>query len=709
MSTVLLPIISKNLNIPLKQVQNTVSLLEEGGTVPFISRYRKEATGSLDEVQIGDIQQELKKLEEIEKRRQSILESIASQEMLTPELESKLNDSWSLTELEDLYLPYKPKRKTRASVAREKGLEPLAGTLMKQEINDVESFAQKFVKDEVQSVDDALAGARDIMAEWINESAYARESIRRLFSRSAEISSKLIKGKEEEAEKYRDYFDFREPLKRCPSHRVLAIRRAEAEGLLRAHILPDEDEALTILNKIFVKGRNEAAEQVELAAKDSYKRLLSSSIETEFKNSSKEKADEEAIAVFAENLRQLLMAPPLGPKRVLAIDPGFKSGCKVVALDEHGGLLTNENIYPHAPQALTGPAASKVSRLLQTYKLQAIAIGNGTAGRETEDFVQQKVRIPNGVEVYSVNEAGASIYSASKVGREEFPNYDVTVRGAVSIGRRLMDPLAELVKLDPKSIGVGQYQHDVDQNKLKDSLDRVVESTVNQVGVNLNTASKHLLTYVSGLGPKLAENIVKYRDENGAFTSRLELKKVSGLGPKAYEQSAGFLRIPGGVNPLDNSAVHPESYAIVEKMAKDLNRRVSSLIGAIKKLDEMDLSRYVTKAIGIPTLKDITSELGKIGRDPRGKAKVFSFDPNIRKVEDLSEGIVLQGIVTNITQFGAFVDIGVKQDGLVHVSQLADRFVSDPNEVVRLQQQVTVKVVEVDIPRNRIQLSMKEV
>ncbi len=710
MSSPLIPIISNNLGISTGQVQNTISLLGEGATVPFISRYRKEATGSLDEVQVANIQQELKKLEEIEKRRQTILDSIRSQDQLTPELESKIDATWDLTTLEDLYLPYKQKRKTRASVAREKGLEPLAGTLMKQEISDVESFAQRFVKGDVGSVDDALAGARDIMAEWMNENPHARNTIRRLFSRTAEISAKLVKGKEEEeAAKYRDYFEFSEPLKRCPSHRMLAIRRAEAEGLLRVHILPDEEDALEALEKIFVKGRNEASGQVSLAVKDSYKRLLSSSIETEFKNTSKEKADEEAIAVFAENLRQLLMAPPLGPQRVLAIDPGFRTGCKVVALDELGGLLTNENIYPHPPQSESGPAAAKISRLIETYKLDAIAIGNGTAGRETEDFIQRKVRLKPGVEVYVVNEAGASIYSASKVAREEFPNYDVTVRGAVSIGRRLMDPLAELVKIDPKSIGVGQYQHDVDQNKLKQSLDLVVESAVNQVGVNLNTASRHLLTYVSGLGPKLAENIVKHRDENGAFTSRKELKKVSGLGPKAFEQSAGFLHIAGGDNPLDNSAVHPESYSIVEKMAKDMGRQVSSLIGATKKLEEIDLNLYVTKDVGLPTLKDIISELGKIGRDPRGKTEVFSFDPNIRKMEDLREGMILQGLVSNITKFGAFVDIGVKQDGLVHISQLADRFVSDPTEIVKLQQQVTVKVLEVDTARKRIQLSMKEV
>lgn len=709
MPSTLVPIISKTLGINAGQIQNTINLLSEGATVPFISRYRKEATGSLDEVQVLNIQEEWKKLQELVKRRDAILESIKSQELLTPELEAKISSCWNATELEDLYLPYKPKRKTKASVAREKGLEPLAGTLMKQDISDVEGFAMRFVKGDVADVEDALSGARDIIAEWVNERAFARNKVRQLFGRKAEISAKVVKSKAEEAEKYRDYFDFSEPLKRCPSHRMLAIRRAEAEGLLRVHVLPEEDEALDILDNIFVKGRNEASEQIQIAVKDAYKRLLAPSLETEFKNSSKEKADDEAIKVFAENLRQLLMAPPLGPKRVLAIDPGFRTGCKVVCLDEQGGLLSNENIYPHPPQSESGQAAAKLSRLIESYKLEAIAIGNGTAGRETEDFIQRKMRLPQGMEVYVVNEAGASIYSASKVAREEFPTYDVTVRGAVSIGRRLMDPLAELVKIDPKSIGVGQYQHDVDQNKLKQSLDNVVESVVNQVGVNLNTASKHLLNYVSGLGPKLAENIVKYRDENGAFSSRKELKKVSGLGPKAFEQSAGFLRIADGKNPLDNSAVHPESYSIVEKMAKDMDRQVSSLIGATKKLEEIDLAKYVTKDVGLPTLKDIIAELGKVGRDPRGKTEVFSFDPNIRKIENLREGMILQGLVSNITKFGAFVDIGVKQDGLVHISQLANKFVSDPNEIVRLQQQVTVKVTEVDIPRKRIQLSMKEV
>lgn len=713
MQTTFAPLISKTLNLREQQVLNTLKLLEEGATVPFISRYRKEATGSLDEVQIQDIADNYKQLQEIDKRRESILETIREQGELSAELEQKLRATWSLTELEDLYLPYKPKRKTRASVAKEKGLEPLAGTLMKQELSDVQGFAMRFVNGEVENVEDALSGARDIMAEWINECAFARNAIRKLFSYEAVISAKKVKlkddAKAEEAQKYRDYFDFSEPLRRIPSHRLLAIRRGETEGFLRVNIAPDEDKALDQLERIFVKGRNEASEQVALAVKDSYKRLLKPSIETEFRNSAKEKADEEAIKVFAENLRQLLLTPPLGPRRVLAIDPGFRTGCKVVALDEHGSLLTNENIYPHPPQSESGQAAAKVSRLIETYNLNAIAIGNGTAGRETEDFIKRKVRLPQNADVFVVNEAGASIYSASKVAREEFPTYDVTVRGAVSIGRRLMDPLAELVKIDPKSIGVGQYQHDVDQNRLKASLDQVVESVVNQVGVNLNTASKHLLNYVSGLGPKLAESIVAQRDENGAFASRQDLKKVKGLGVKAFEQSAGFLRIPEAENPLDNSAVHPESYHVVEKISKDVSRSVQNLIGAKKLLSELDLNKYIDKETGLPTLKDIVEELGKIGRDPRGVAEVFEFDPSIRRMEDLKIGMVLPGIVSNITNFGAFVDIGVKQDGLVHVSQLADRFVSDPNEIVKLQQQVLVKVTDVDIARKRIQLSMKEV
>ncbi len=709
MSAQLTPVLSQQLQLPSRSVQNTLTLLDEGATVPFIARYRKEMTGSLDEVQVGNIREAYQRLQELLKRRLSILESLREQGLLNPELEEKINATWSPTELEDIYLPYKPKRKTRASMAREKGLEPLAGTLMKQEIEDVESFAARFISAEVNNVDEALAGARDIIAEWVNERAYARNTIRRLFEREAAITSKLVKGKEEEGNKYRDYFRFSESLRRIPSHRMLALRRAESEGILRVAIAPPEDKALDQLERIFVKDRNEAAEQVKLAVKDSYKRLLAPSIETEFRSSSKEKADAEAITVFAENLRQLLLTPPLGPRRILAIDPGFRTGCKVVCLDEQGNLLHNENIYPHPPQSEGGKAAAKISNLVEAYKIETIAIGNGTAGRETEDFIQRRLRLKKGVTVFMVNEAGASVYSASRVAREEFPNYDVTVRGAVSIGRRLMDPLAELVKIDPKSIGVGQYQHDVDQNQLKKSLDTVVESVVNQVGVNLNTASKHLLHYVSGLGPKLAETIVEHRAEHGPFQSRQDLLEVKGLGPKAFEQAAGFLRIPNGENPLDNSAVHPESYPVVQQMAKYLELPVKRLIGAKEALQKIKLQDYVSEQSGLPTLKDIVEELTKVGRDPRGKARVFSFDPGIRKAEDLKEGMTLPGLVTNITKFGAFVDVGAKQDGLVHISQLADRFVSDPNEVVRLNQEVLVKVLEVDLARKRIQLSMKDV
>ena len=707
MQSTLSPLISKSLNISTRQVSNTLKLLDEGASVPFISRYRKEATGSLDEVQVQNIQDEYKRLEELEKRRESIIDSIREQDQLSHELEQQLRNTWNLQELEDLYLPFKPRRKTRASVARDKGLEPLAATLMKQELGDMESFASRFISDEVTSVEEALAGARDIMAEWINERIQARQMIRQFFDREAVISSKVVKSKKEVAGKYRDYFEFSEPLRQIPSHRLLAIRRGEAEGLLRIDIGPEEEKALDRLHRIFIKANSQAAEQVALAIKDSYKRLLKPSVENEYKNLSKEKADEDAIKVFAENLRQLLLTAPLGPKRVLAIDPGFRTGCKVVCLDEYGNLLHNENIYPHPPQRETGKAAGKISSLSEAYKIDAIAIGNGTAGRETEDFISRQVRFKRDVQVFVVNEAGASVYSASAVAREEFPNYDVTVRGAVSIGRRLMDPLAELVKIDPKAIGVGQYQHDVDQKRLKEALDKVVESVVNQVGVNINTAGKYLLNYVSGLGPKLAETIVAYRNSNGAYLSRTELKKISGLGPKAFEQSAGFLRIEGGENPLDSSAVHPESYPVVEHIASDLNRSVESLIGARKLLSEVDLTKYVTADTGLPTLKDIVSELSKIGRDPRGKAEVFSFDKNVRSIDDLREGMILPGIVTNITNFGAFVDVGAKQDGLVHVSQLADRFISDPNEVVSLQQKVEVKVLEVDVARKRVQLSMK--
>ena len=708
MLNILSSLIATTLSLSHKQTLATLKLLDEGASIPFISRYRKELTGSLDEVQVQEIADTYKRLEELAKRKETILKTIDEQGKLNAELKAKIEECWLATDLEDLYLPYKQKRKTKADVARQKGLEPLAGTLMKQEIRDIEEFAWRFVKADIETTEDALNGARHIIAEWVNERAYARNMIRQLFSRQAVISSKLIKGKDEEGEKYRDYFEFSEALKRCPSHRLMAMRRGESEGVLKVSIGIEQETALQQLERIFIKANNEAAEQVKMAVKDAYKRLLSPSIDTEFKNSSKEKADEAAIKVFAENLRQLLLTAPLGPKRILAIDPGFRTGCKVVCLDEHGSLLHNETIYPHPPQSERPKAAAKVSNLIEAYQLEAIAIGNGTAGRETELFIQKNIRFKKDIQVYVVNEAGASVYSASKVAREEFPTYDVTVRGSVSIGRRLMDPLAELVKIEPKSIGVGQYQHDVDQNKLKDSLDQVVVSVVNQVGVNLNTASKHLLAYVSGLGPKLAENIIEYRNTHGAFNNRKQLKKVSGLGPKAYEQAAGFLRIPNADNPLDNSAVHPESYTLVEKMAKDLKKPVSELIGATQLLDKIDLNEYINNKIGLPTLKDIVSELSKYGRDVRGKTTRFSFDPNIRKIEDLKVGMILQGMVSNITNFGAFVDIGVKQDGLVHVSQMADRFISDPNEIVRLQQVVRVKVTDIDIARKRIQLSMKE-
>jgi len=708
MNTAFSSLISSALSIPVKQVKATLQLLDSGATVPFISRYRKEATGSLDEVQIGAIKEQLARLQTVEKRKTTILEAIREQDKLTSELEQQIQATWELTVLEDLYLPYKTKRKTRATAAREKGLEPLAGFIMKQEVRNVLEKAQSFVRGEVHSVEEALEGARDIMAEWINESSGARNSIRQLFARDSTLSAKLVKGKEQEGEKYSDYFAYSGPLKKCPSHRLLAIWRGETEGFLRTSIAPPEADALEKLERIFVKGHGAASEQVQLAVKDSYKRLLRPSIETEFRNAAKEKADTEAIHVFAENLRQLLLAAPLGAKRMLAIDPGFRSGCKVVCLDEQGNLLHNETIYPHPPQSEKQKAAAKISHLVEVYKTQAIAIGNGTAGRETQDFIKNKVYLAQWINVFMVNESGASIYSASTVAREEFPQYDVTVRGSVSIGRRLLDPLAELVKIDPKSIGVGQYQHDVDQNQLKASLDEVVESCVNKVGVNLNTASKHLLTYVSGVGPKLAATIADYRVKNGAFESRKALLKVPGVGPKAFEQCAGFLRIANAKNPLDNSAVHPERYQLVQQMAKDLKRPVAELLEADDLKSTLDLTRYQSDSVGLPTLQDILDELRKPGRDPRGEAKSFSFASGIRSVEDLETGMILPGLVTNITNFGAFVDIGVKQDGLVHISQLANRFVSDPNQVVQLQQEVRVKVMEVDIARKRIGLSMKE-
>lgn len=701
-------IIASTLNIKESQVSKTVDLLESGATIPFISRYRKEVTGGLDEVQITAIKEQNDKLNELVKRRETILKSIEEQEKLTPELKNRIENCWNSSELEDIYLPYKPKRQTRAEIARKKGLEPLANIIMLQQRIDVQSKAQAFVKGDVKDAKEAIAGACDIIAEQINEDEYARNSIRNLFQREAVLTSKVVKGKEEEGDKYRDYFDFSEKLNKVPSHRILAIRRGESEGFLRVNIAPDEDAALERLDKRFLKGDNdnEATNYVADAIEDGYKRLLKPSIETEFGALSKEKADEDSIHVFTENLRQLLLAAPLGEKRVLGIDPGYRTGCKLVCLDAEGNLLHNETIYPHPPQKEMSKAGSKVVKLVTTYNIDAIAIGNGTASRETEYFITN-LRYEKEVQVFVVSENGASIYSASKVAREEFPDYDVTVRGAVSIGRRLMDPLAELVKIDPKSIGVGQYQHDVDQTKLKKSLDLTVESCVNLVGVNVNTASKHLLTYVSGLGPALAQNIVDYRASNGAFRSRKELMKVPRMGEKAFEQCAGFLRIAGAENPLDNSAVHPESYHVVESMAKDLKCTVKDLIDNKDLKKSLKLEKYVSDKVGLPTLNDIMDELDKPGRDPRKGIKVFEFDPNIKTIEDLREGMTLPGIVTNITNFGCFVDVGIKENGLVHVSELADRFVSDPTEVVSLHQHVEVRVLSVDTSRKRVQLSMK--
>ncbi|MBN2522278.1 MAG: RNA-binding transcriptional accessory protein [Bacteroidales bacterium] len=699
--------ISNVIQFKREHVANVLKLFKDGATIPFISRYRKEMTGSMDEVQVAGIRDLHEKLIEIDKRRATILKSIEGQDKLTPELRKKIEESETLTELEDLYLPYKPKKKTRAGIAREKGLEPLAVIIMKQREVNILSKAGEFLNDDVRDVEAALQGARDILAEWISENKKARDLVRYHYGKDALIASKLVKGKEEEGVKYEDYFDYREKLSGCPSHRVLAMRRGEDEGFLKLTILPEAEKVLQGLEELFIKGYPDASEQVKTAIHESYKRLLQPSIENEYRAGSKEKADDEAIRVFAGNLRQLLMASPLGEKRILAIDPGYRTGCKVVCIDAQGNLLHNETIYPHPPQNETKKAAHKLSTLVQMYKIEAISIGNGTASRETERFVK-KMRFDRDLQVFVVNEAGASVYSASKVAREEFPQYDVTVRGTVSIGRRLMDPLAELVKIDPKSIGVGQYQHDVDQRKLKKALDEVVESCVNAVGVDLNTASMHLLTYVSGLGPQMAKNIVDYRAENGAFRSRDELKKVPRMGLKAFEQAAGFLRIHGAKDPLDNSAVHPESYKIVERMAADQGVDIKTLMESTELQAKIDINKYVEGDVGIPTLKDILNELAKPGRDPRTKAKVFEFAEGIYKIEHVKEGMVLPGIVTNITNFGAFVDIGVKQDGLVHISRLADRFVSDPNEIVQLNQHIKVKVLEVDIARKRIQLSMKD-
>lgn len=701
--------IATALKLPVHRVENTLKLLQGGATIPFISRYRKEATGGLDEVQIGDIHTRYEKLCELAKRKETVLSTIEEQGKLTDTLRERISNCWDATELEDIYLPFKPKRKTRAEAARQKGLEPLAMLLLMQRENNLSARVRQFVKGDVKNEEDALKGARDIIAEQVNEDERARNLIRNQFSRQAMITSKVVKGKEKEeaALKYRDYFDFSEPLKKCTSHRLLAIRRGEAEGILKVSITPDDESACTErLERQYVHGNGECSAQVAEAVNDAYKRLLKPAIETEFSALSKEKADEEAIRVFAENLRQLLLAPPLGQKRTMGIDPGYRTGCKVVCLDAQGTLLHNEAIYPHPPKSETALAGRKLVKLVEQYKIEAIAIGNGTASRETERFVTSQ-RYDREVQVFVVSEDGASIYSASKIARDEFPEYDVTVRGAVSIGRRLMDPLAELVKIDAKSIGVGQYQHDVDQSKLKASLDQTVESCVNLVGVNVNTASKHLLTYVSGLGPTLAQNIVDYRTENGAFHSRKELLKVPRMGAKAFEQCAGFLRIPQADNPLDNSAVHPESYAIVEKMAKDLKCSVADLIKNKELRSQIDIKNYVTDTVGLPTLTDILQELDKPGRDPRQKIQVFEFDKNVQTIDDLREGMELPGIINNITNFGCFVDIGIKENGLVHISQLADKFVSDPTTVVSMHQHVRVRVLSIDHERKRIQLTMK--
>lgn len=698
-------IIAKQLGLREKQVESTINLLAQGATIPFISRYRKEATGGLNEVQVAQVKEQNDKLTELIHRRDYILQTIEEQGKLTDDLKKRISECWDATQLEDMYLPFKPKRKTKAEVARKKGLEPLAITLLTQPYKNPEEVAARYVKGEVKDKEEALQGARDIIAERVNEDERTRQSVRRSFEYTGMIRSKVVKAKEGEAGKFRDYFDWSEPLKRCTSHRLLAMRRGEAEGYLRVTIAPsDEEDCMSRIERFYVKAGSPAAAQVEMAVGDAYKRLLKPSIETEFAGSSKTKADEEAIHVFAENLKQLLLAAPLGQKRIMGIDPGFRTGCKVVCLDAQGNLLHNETIFPHQPQNQYARAGFKVASLVEQYKIEAIAIGNGTAGRETEELV--KSLHLKGIEVFLVSEDGASVYSASKLAREEFPDYDVTVRGAVSIGRRLADPLAELVKIDPKAIGVGQYQHDVDQTELKKSLDLTVESCVNTVGVNLNTASKHLLTYVSGLGPALAQNIVDYRAENGPFASRKALLKVPRLGAKAYEQCAGFLRIPDAKNPLDNTAVHPERYALVEQMAKDADCDIKTLIADATIRAKIDLNKYCTAEVGLPTLTDIMQELAKPGRDPRGTAKVFSFADNLHSLDDLREGMEVPGVVTNITKFGCFVDMGIKVKGLVHISQMADHYVKDPAEVVHIQQQVIVRVIDIDEERGRVALKL---
>lgn len=705
----LFQLVSKETLIDIQQVIATVELLDEGATIPFIARYRKEKTGTLDEVEIGLIKSSAQKFRDIEKRKTAILKSIEEQGKLTDELKAKIEACFDAVILEDIYLPFKPKRKTKASIAKEKGLEPLATIIFKQQDRDVISKAEIFIKDDVLTVEDALQGARDIIAEWLNEDMIVRGIVRQQFERFATIKTKVAAGKEEDkdAQKYRDYFDWQEPLKSCPSHRLLAMRRGEDEGFLYLHIAPEEEQVLEVLHQRIIKANNAAAEQVAIALKDAYKRLMKFSIEFEFRSSSKEKADKEAIDVFVKNLRQLLMAPVLGQKPILALDPGFASGCKLVCLDANGKLLDETVIYPHPPINKVRDAEEIVRAMLYKYNIQTIAVGNGTAGRETEDWLN-KLNWEKKPLIFSVNENGASIYSASDVAREEFPDKDITVRGAVSIGRRLMDPLAELVKIDPKSIGVGQYQHDVNQFLLKQSLDETVVSCVSQVGVNLNTASKHLLMYVAGLGQTTAENIVQYRTQHGSFKTRKELLEVNRLGDKIFEQAAGFLRIADAENPLDNSAVHPERYKLVQQMAKDQGVSIVELLNNSEVRKSIDLKKYVTQEVGLPTLKDILKELEKPGRDPREAIQVFEFDPTIKTINDVHVGMVVPGLVTNITNFGCFVNIGVKQDGLIHISELANKFIKDPNEIVKLQQAIKVKVLEVDIARNRIQLSKKQ-
>ena len=705
----LFQLVSKETLIDIQQVIATVELLDEGATIPFIARYRKEKTGTLDEVEIGLIKSSAQKFRDIEKRKTAILKSIEDQGKLTDELKAKIEACFDAVILEDIYLPFKPKRKTKASIAKEKGLEPLATIIFKQQDRDVESKAETFITDDVLTTEDALQGARDIIAEWLNEDMMVRGIVRQQFERFATIKTKVASGKEEDkdAQKYRDYFDWQEPLKSCPSHRLLAMRRGEDEGFLYMHIAPEEEQVLEVLHQRIIKANNAAAEQVAIALKDAYKRLMKFSIEFEFRSSSKEKADKEAIDVFVKNLRQLLMAPVLGQKPILALDPGFASGCKLVCLDANGKLLDETVIYPHPPINKVRDAEEIVRAMLYKYNIQTIAVGNGTAGRETEDWLN-KLNWEKKPLIFSVNENGASIYSASDVAREEFPDKDITVRGAVSIGRRLMDPLAELVKIDPKSIGVGQYQHDVNQFLLKQSLDETVVSCVSQVGVNLNTASKHLLMYVAGLGQTTAENIVQYRTQHGSFKTRKELLEVNRLGDKIFEQAAGFLRIADAENPLDNSAVHPERYKLVQQMAKDQGVSIAELLNNSEVRKSIDLKKYVTQEVGLPTLKDILKELEKPGRDPREAIQVFEFDSTIKTINDVHVGMVVPGLVTNITNFGCFVNIGVKQDGLIHISELANKFIKDPNEIVKLQQAIKVKVLEVDIVRNRIQLSKKQ-